>query len=134
IVNEEGLAKVARQLTLGQILLLGRGEAMDGGAEKSSLLADALEAVIGALYQGSGMATVLEFVDRHFKDALEGVADGRAGLDYKSRLQETAQLRMKQMPRYRIVTETGPAHSKTFEVEVFIGEQTFARALGRSKK
>lgn len=134
IVNEEGLARVARQLDLGPILLLGRGESLDGGAEKSSLLADALEAIIGAIYKSDGMAGVLAFVDRHFKDALEGVADGKIGLDYKSRLQETAQLRLKQMPRYRVVTESGPAHSKVFEVEVMIGEQPYARASGKSKK
>ncbi|MFL5318415.1 MAG: ribonuclease III [Myxococcaceae bacterium] len=134
IVNEDGLARVAKQLDLGTILLLGRGETMDGGAEKPSLLADALEAVIGSLYKASGMTAVLTFVDRHFKDALEGVAEGRIGLDYKSRLQETAQIRLKQMPRYRVVTETGPAHSKVFEVEVSIGEQTYSRATGKSKK
>lgn len=134
IVNEEGLARVARQLTLGPILLLGRGESLDGGAEKSSLLADALEAIIGAIYKTTGMPGVLEFVDKHFKEALEGVADGKIGLDYKSRLQETAQLRLKTMPRYRVVTESGPAHSKVFEVEVLIGEQSYARASGKSKK
>lgn len=134
IVNEEGLARVARQLTLGPILLLGRGEALDGGAEKSSLLADALEAIIGAIYIATGMDGVLQFVDKHFKEALEGVADGKIGLDYKSRLQETAQLKLKTMPRYRVVTETGPAHNKLFEVEVMIGEQPYGRATGKSKK
>ena len=134
IVNEEGLARVARQLALGPVLLLGRGEALDGGADKSSLLADALEAIIGAIYKASGMTAVLEFVDRHFKEALEGVAEGKIGLDYKSRLQETAQLKLKQMPRYRVVTESGPAHNKVLEVEVFIGDQTYGRASGKSKK
>jgi ribonuclease-3 len=134
IVNEEGLARVARAINLGEVLQLGRGEELTGGRDKNSVLADALEAVIGALYVGNGMAAVLGFVDRAFADALEGVAHGRNGHDYKSLLQEDAQSRLKASPRYRVVSETGPDHSKIFEVEVSIGADVFARSSGRSKK
>lgn len=134
IVNEEGLARVSRAMHLGELLLLGRGEELTGGRDKNSVLADALEAVIGALYLGNGMQAVLSFVDRVFGDALEGVAQGRSGHDYKSLLQEDAQSRLKASPKYRVISETGPDHSKVFEVEVTIGVDVFARSTGRSKK
>jgi len=134
IVNEEGLARVARSMALGELLLLGRGEELTGGRDKSSVLADALEAVIGALYLGNGMPAVLALVDRFFAEALDGVADGRQGHDYKSLLQEDAQNRLKAAPRYRVVAEKGPDHEKIFEVEVTIGNDVYARSEGRSKK
>ncbi|XXF81592.1 ribonuclease III [Myxococcaceae bacterium GXIMD 01537] len=134
IVNEEGLARIARRLQLGEVLLLGRGEELTGGRTKSSVLADALEAVIGAVYLGSGLEVLLGLVDHHFAEALDGVAQGRSGLDYKTKLQEDAQTRLKVAPRYRVVSEVGPDHEKTFEVEVTIGADLYARATGRSKK
>ncbi len=134
IVNEEGLARVARVVGVGELLMLGRGEELTGGREKSSLLADALEAVIGALYVGNGMPAVLVFIDAFFGEALDGVAEGRSGRDNKSLLQEAAQSRLKSSPRYRVVSESGPEHEKIFEVEVSIAGELFARSTGRSKK
>ncbi len=134
IVNEEGLARIARVLNLGPLLLLGRGEELTGGREKNSVLADALEAVLGAVYLGSGMEAVLGLVDRHFAEILEGVAQGGSGLDYKTRLQVEVQGRLKMPPRYRVVAEMGLDHEKTFEIQVTIGSGLFARAVGRSKK
>ncbi len=134
IVNEEGLARVAKAMALGDLLLLGRGEALTGGREKNSVLADALEAVVGALYLGNGMPDVLTFIDLFFGEALEGVAQGRQGKDNKSLLQEEAQQRLKSSPRYRVINETGPEHEKIFEVEVSINGEFYARSSGRSKK
>jgi ribonuclease-3 len=134
IVNEEGLARVARALGLGELLLLGRGEELTGGRDKPSVLADALEAVVGAIYLGNGMPAVMAFIDRFFGEALDGVAEGRQGQDYKSMLQEDAQSRLRASPRYRVVSETGPDHEKIFEVEVSIGHDVYARSTGRSKK
>jgi ribonuclease-3 len=134
LVSEEGLARVAREVGLGELLLLGRGEELTGGREKSSVLADALEAVIGAVYQCEGFAQAMALVDRHFGEALAGVAQGRNGLDYKTLLQESVQTRLRQSPRYRVVAESGPDHEKLFEVEVSIGTTLYARAVGRSKK
>lgn len=134
LVSEEGLARVARSMGLGELLLLGRGEELTGGREKSSVLGDALEAVIGAVYLAGGLPRVMELVDRHFGDGLAGVADGRNGLDYKTLLQEDAQNRLKLAPRYKVVSESGPDHDKTFEVEVVIGDEPYARASGKSKK
>ena len=134
IVNEEALAKIARKIGLGDLLLLGRGEELTGGREKSSVLADALEAVAGAIYKSGGMSRVMELVDRFFTDILDGVAQGRAGQDYKTMLQEDVQNRLRVSPRYRVVNESGPDHEKIFEVEVTIGVEVFARSTGRSKK
>jgi len=134
LVNEDSLARVARAAGLGELLLLGRGEELTGGREKSSVLADALEAVIGAVYLGGGLPRVMDLVDRHFGEALAGVAEGRNGLDHKTLLQEGAQERLRLAPRYRVVAESGPDHDKTFEVEVLIGEEPYARASGKSKK
>ncbi|MDQ3262887.1 MAG: ribonuclease III [Myxococcota bacterium] len=134
IVNEEGLARVSRQMGVGELLLLGRGEELTGGREKSSVLADALEAVIGAIYLARGLDMVMGLVDTRFGEALAGVAEGRSGLDYKTRLQEEAQERLKLSPRYRVIAEAGPDHAKIFEVEVTLGEVCYGRASGRSKK
>ncbi|MFZ5440905.1 MAG: ribonuclease III [Myxococcota bacterium] len=134
IVNEEGLTRIARAMSLGELLLLGRGEELTGGRDKPSVLADALEAVIGALYLGNGMQGVLAFIDVFFGSALDGVADGKQGRDNKSLLQEAAQSRLKSSPRYRVVSESGPEHEKIFEVEVSIAGELFARSTGRSKK
>lgn len=129
IVNEEGLARVARSLRLGELLLLGRGELRTGGADRASLLADAMEAVIAAVYLGGGLPDVLRLVDLHFGDAFE-----RHGLDYKTLLQEEVHARLKLSPRYLLVSESGPEHEKQFEVEVTIGSRLYARAVGRNKK
>jgi ribonuclease-3 len=134
IVNEEGIARVARKIDLGAVLLLGRGEELTGGRAKNSVLADAMEAVIGAVYLSGGMLQALALVDVLFKEGLEGVAEGKSGRDYKTVLQEEAQVRLKVSPRYRVISETGPDHEKRFEVEVSIGGEAFARAEGKSKK
>ncbi len=134
IVNEDGLARIARQMALGELLLLGRGEELTGGREKSSVLADALEAVLGAVYLAAGMDKVMILVDRLFGESFEGVAQGRIGQDYKTLLQEEVQNRLKLSPRYRVVSEKGPDHEKIFEIEVSIGAEIYARSSGRSKK
>jgi len=134
IVNEEGLGRVARALNLGELLLLGRGADLTGGREKVSVLADALEAVLGAIYLCGGLDAVMTIIDRLFADALAGVAEGRSGADYKTKLQEEAQLRLKVAPRYRVISERGPDHEKIFEVEVLLGDTATAQATGRSKK
>jgi ribonuclease III len=134
IVNEEGLARIARRLGLGELLLLGRGELLSGGRDKHSLLANALEAVFAAVYLGEGLSRVMELVDRHFAEALEGVAQALSRQDYKTKLQEAAQEQLKCTPRYRTISETGPDHEKVFEVQVVLGEEVYAQATGRSKK
>jgi len=134
IVNEDGLARVARIIPLGDLLLLGRGELLSGGREKNSVLADALEAVFGAVFLCAGLESAAALVDRYFAELLDEVSSGQGRLDYKTLLQEMAHEKLKLSPRYRVVSEAGPEHSKVFEVELSLGEAPFARASGRSKK
>ncbi len=134
VVNEGALATVARALCLGELLLLGRGEERTGGREKVSVLANALEAVIGAIYVRHGMAGTLAFVDRSFAAALDGTARGMFDLDFKSRVQELSQAAYKVGPRYRIVAQEGPDHARVYTVELVLGDAALGQGTGPSKK
>jgi ribonuclease-3 len=134
VVDEQGLAGMARALDLGPLLRLGRGEELTGGRQKSSLLADAMEAVIAAVYQGQGLPAVLSFVDRFLGEAFARAAAGTLDRDFKTQLQELSQSRLRATPRYRVVAEHGPDHSKTFEVETDLRGEVLGRGAGRSKK
>lgn len=134
LVNEESLAQAAKEIGLGELLLLGRGEENTGGRSKSSLLADALEAVVGAVYLDGGLAPALGLVDRLFAGNLQQVLAGMGQFDYKTRLQEAVQGRLGLTPRYRVLGEVGPEHRKVFEVEVTVSEAWSAKGKGRSKK
>jgi ribonuclease-3 len=133
-VDEQGLSEMARALDLGPLLRLGRGEELTGGRQKASLLADAMEAVIAAVFVGSGLPAVLLIVDRFLGDAFARAAAGTLDRDYKTQLQELAQSRLRATPRYRVVAEHGPDHSKTFEVETELRGEVVGRGAGRSKK
>jgi len=136
LVSAAHLYEVARKLELGQYLFLGRGEEMSGGRLKKALLADAMEALIAAMYLDSGLDSVRTFIETHVVGsfaAADGSADG-AVADYKSALQEMAQALKLPPPRYFLVAEEGPEHSKTFTVEVRIGKDWTGQAQGLSKK
>jgi ribonuclease III len=134
VVDEQGLAGMARALDLGLLLRLGRGEELTGGRQKASLLADAMEAVVAAVYLGEGLLPVLAIVDRFMGEAFARAAAGTLDRDYKTQLQELAQSRLRATPRYRVVAEHGPDHSKTFEVETDLRGEVLGRGTGRSKK
>jgi ribonuclease-3 len=134
VVDELGLSEMARALDLGALLRLGRGEELTGGRHKASLLADAMEAVIAAVYVASGFAPVLTIVDRFLGDAFARAATGTLDRDYKTQLQEIAQSRLRATPRYRVIGEHGPDHSKTFEVETDLRGEVVGHGMGRSKK
>jgi ribonuclease-3 len=134
VVDEQGLSEMARALDLGPLLRLGRGEELTGGRQKSSLLADAMEAVIAAVFVGGGLAPVLGIVDRFLGEAFARASAGTLDRDYKTQLQELAQSRLRATPRYRVVAEHGPDHSKTFEVETDLRGDVVGRGTGRSKK
>jgi ribonuclease-3 len=134
VVDEQGLSEMARTLDLGPLLRLGRGEELTGGRQKASLLADAMEAVIAAVFVGGGLAAVLRIVDRFLGEAFARAAAGTLDRDYKTQLQELAQSRLRATPRYRVVAEHGPDHSKTFEVETELRGEVVGRGSGRSKK
>jgi ribonuclease III len=133
IVNEAGLARVAEILALGQWIFLGRGEEQAGGRQKRSLLANAFEALIGAIYLDGGFSAAFDVTERLFAPIIAEVPSA-ASKDYKSRLQEIAQARLQMAPSYTVLSEQGPDHAKTFEVAILIGEKEYGRAFGRSKK
>ena len=135
IVNETQLAQVASsRLELGSFLLLGRGEENTGGREKSSILADAYEALIAALYLDGGLAPVFRLVSDHFVGKLIEVQVEGFDQDYKTQLQEHAQLNYHQTPRYWLMREEGPDHAKEFEVATSIAGVFYGVGQGRSKK
>jgi ribonuclease-3 len=140
LVSAAHLHGVARRLDLGSFLGLGRSEEMSGGRAKKTLLVDALEALIAAIYLDGGMECACAFVAGHVLDAPfagdeESETDIQPAItNFKSALQEMAQSRKLPQPRYAIVRERGPEHSKTFTVEVRVGKDWLGQAEGRTKK
>jgi len=133
VVNSRALAGVARGLGVGEYLRLGRGEQGSGGRDKSSILADALEALIGALYLARGAEVTRAWVLGAFAALLEQAAKLGAGLDWKTSLQELAAGRTLGVPEYE-VAEAGPDHAKTFTAVAVVGGQQVGAGEGRSKK
>ena len=133
VVNARALAEVGRVLGLGDVLLLGKGEQATGGRDKSSILADTVEAVIGAVYLDCGLDVATEVVHRLVDPLIERSASLGAGLDWKTSLQElTAELGLG-VPEY-VVTESGPDHDKTFEARVRVADALYGQGTGHSKK
>ncbi len=134
VVDEPGLAAMGRALQLGELLRLGRGEELTGGREKASVVADAMEAVIAAVFLDGGLAAVHRLIDPFLEEVYARAASGTLDRDFKTQLQEQAQARFRSSPRYRVVAEVGPDHSKTFEIEVELRGEVLGRGAGRSKK
>ncbi|MGI9135527.1 MAG: ribonuclease III [Candidatus Nanopelagicales bacterium] len=133
VVNARACAEVARTLDLGRYMLLGRGEESTGGRDKSSILADAMEAVIGAVYLSSGLDVSREFVLRMFGPLIDASAELGAGLDWKTSLQEAVADAGLGAPEY-LVTDHGPDHEKEFHAKVRVGNEILGEGIGRSKK
>lgn len=133
IVNMATLADVARQLGLGEAILLGKGEELSGGRNKPSILADAMEAVLGALYLDRGLDAVHRVIERLFWPRMLTYAGGGGDRDYKTGLQELAAQEMGTIPQYR-VTERGPDHAKEFTATVHLAGTVYGRGEGHSKK
>ena len=133
VVNMTALSRVATQLGLGEFVLLGRGEAAGGGHAKSSILANALEAVFGAVYLDSSATRVYEIVQVLLADLIDEALGALKQLDAKSQLQELAARSSLSVPEYR-VTDEGPDHAKMFFVAVYIGNDWMGAGSGRSKK
>ena len=133
VVNMTALSRVATQLGLGEFVLLGRGEAAGGGHAKSSILANALEAVFGAVYLDSNASRVYEVVQVLLVDLIDEALGALKQLDAKSQLQELAARSSLAVPEYR-VTDEGPDHAKMFFAAVYIGNDWVGAGSGRSKK
>ncbi len=133
IVNMRALADIARTLELGKYIRLGKGEEVTNGRDKNSLLADALEALIGAIYLECGFSKTTEVVNILIKETLENAMAKGAGLDGKTALQELVAAQGKGSPEY-VVSETGPDHDKSFTAVAMVAGSAIAEGLGKSKR
>jgi ribonuclease III len=135
LVKEKKLAEVARELRLGEFLYLGKGEEQMEGRRKRSILADAFEAIVGAIYLDGGLEAVRGFVRRTFGTILEEArANQRLLTDAKTRLQELMLALFRRSPVYEVAEERGPDHAKTFVIHLRMNDRTLACGKGRSKK
>jgi ribonuclease III len=133
MVNEQQLAGLSRNMDLGKHILLGKGEARTGGRDKSSILADCLEAVIAAIYLDGGFSAAFEFIERQFSPLIPPLVIKVNAQDYKSELQEYVQSRHQPGPAYTLYDQSGPDHDKTFRIQLeTCGIRT--RGVGKSKK
>jgi len=133
VVNSAALAELARTLGLGAHIYVGRGEESTGGRDKTSILADTLEAVLGAIYLSLGPERARAFIERHFIPLIQESAEMGAGLDWKTSLQELAAEHGRGAPDYR-VTWSGPEHAKHFSAEVWLDDECAGTGEGSSKK
>lgn len=134
VVRRDALAKVAKRLTLGEYLYLGKGEESAGGRNRPSNLSAAFEAVVGAVYLDGGIDKARRFVIRSLAPELGALPKGRIPGDPKSRLQEILQARYQRPPVYRVVRDEGPDHSKVFTVQVSAGRKVLGTGQGKSKQ
>jgi ribonuclease-3 len=138
IVSAPSLGRLAERIGLGEFLILGRGEEKSGGRRKMALVSDSYEALIAAIYLDGGIQSARTFIEREFggliDEAKKRGTDSAFTMDFKSALQEWLQSKDRGLPEYRLVAEQGPAHRRTFDVEVMIGGECVARGSGRSKK
>lgn len=133
LVNMTVLADVAREIGLGERVLLGKGEEMTGGRDKASILGDTLEAIFGAIYLDRGMRASRRVILRLFLPRIRGQVEGGVVHDYKTALQELAAARLSTLPEYQL-SESGPDHAKRFQAEVSLGGAIYGTGVGRSKK
>ena len=134
VVNENQLAEIAKALCLGDFLYLGKGEDITHGREKPSLLSDALEAVFGAVFLDRGFEKAFRTIENIYEDILDRAGGVGFIKDYKTKMQEVAQSRFRVVPKYKLIRAVGPDHCKTFEVNLFIGDELFGAGEGKSKK
>jgi len=134
MVNDQPLAGLARKYRIGDFMLLGWGEEKSGGRNKNSILGNAVEAIIGAIYLDGGHESSLRFISTTFQSLVDEWVESPIYLDYKSLLQETSQGRFKLVPQYQITGAFGPDHDKTFEIEASIGDIVSTTGTGKNKK
>jgi ribonuclease III len=134
VVSEDSLALIAKEIKIDNFILIGKGEEYSGGRSKKALLADAMEAIIGAYYLDSGFKAAEKFILRYLVPEINKVLENKHKKDYKTLLQEYSQKKYKTYPRYVLVQKTGPDHNKTFWMEVKINELSFGPGQGKNKK
>lgn len=134
IIRWDTLAGAARRISLGEFLVLGRGEEKSAGRMRASNLAGALEAVIGACFLDGGIDSARQLIVKLLEEDLVDAASSDSSIDSKSRLQQVSQTRWGQTPEYRLVTSQGPGHNKTFTVDVVVSDRQLGRGQGSNKK
>ncbi len=134
LVKESVFSEIANAISLGKYLRLGKGEEATGGRTKRSLLADAVEAVLGALYLDGGYNKAQELILRLFKEKIEAIMISGEFHDFKTELQEKTQMLFGSIPEYRMIKQEGEEHRKTFTVEVYIAGERLGTGCGKSKK
>jgi len=134
VVSKPTLAKTAKKIGIDPFIKLGKGEELGGGRKRNSLLADALEALIGAIYLDGGLKMAREFILQHFSDEIERLDKDQQKMDYKSILQEKTQMRFQTLPKYTVVRESGPPHDRTYDVLLTIKDEPYGIGTGRNKK
>ena len=134
LVNEDSLAKIAKELNLGEFLYLSPAEENKGGRSKQSLISDALEALMGAIYLESGLGMVREIFINLLEKNFTDMSLSSLTKDYKTELQEITQGKIGLAPKYELIGSSGPDHKKSFEMAVFLDGKEIARAIGTSKK
>jgi len=134
LVHERALCRVAEGLKLGRHLRLGKGEELSRGRQKPSILANTLEALLGAIYLDGGYDKTKEVIHRLFLPLLINIAEGKGTGDFKSILQEFTQQSQRTRPEYPLIDESGPAHDKTFKVALMLQGEKIAEGTGKSKK
>jgi ribonuclease III len=134
VVNESSLCQIARELEIGDFLLLGKGEELTNGRNKPSILANTLEAILGAIYLDTGYEETKEVVQGLFFPVIKQIEANEIKHDYKSLLQEYSQETYKSLPEYHLLEENGLAHDKTFRVALMLNGKIIAEGKGKSKK
>ena len=134
VVSEASLSEISKRLRVDNFILIGKGEEYSGGRTKKAILADALEAIIGAYYLDSGFMPARAFVLEILTPEINKVLENKHAKDYKTLLQEHVQKRMKTYPRYKVIQKSGPDHDKTFTIEVHIGDKSYGSGRGKNKK
>ncbi len=134
IVSEAVLSRTAEELELGKFIRLSENERASGGEQRASILADAFEAVIGAIYLDSGLTSARRFIDQHLLTSIDELLEVDEYKNYKSLVQEYAQKKFGSRPRYRVVSAKGPEHERTFFVELRLGGRSLGRGEGKNKK
>ncbi len=134
LVKTESLALEAKKLDLGEYILMSKGEEATGGRQRPYILANTMEAIIGAIYMTLGFEEAEKFILEKICYKIETIVAERSDLDAKSRLQELAQEKVKITPVYKLISATGPDHNKSFQMGIFIGENLFGQGEGKSKQ
>ena len=134
MVNESALARMAKELSIGAFILLGRGEDSTNGREKHSILSDTYEAIVAAVYLDGGIDEASAVIESHFDDQFENLEESQVNQDYKTRVQERVQGTFRITPDYVLAGEWGPDHNKTFHVRLLIHDELYGEGEGKSKK